>query len=191
MRADATSPTPLATPAASDELTRRIDTALKRPPPRIVLPSEAEESDDSDNDESQASFSFVLTPPIARRERYEPPRAVADVEIDAMLEPSPARRAPTLRRARLRVIAAMASIGSLLGVGLFVVALVAPTATVTLVPSVKPVSVDFTYGVAAPGASYDLVVQPRAVSATLSYTTSIPTTGSRQVPTPPRAASCC
>ena len=99
-----------------------------------------------------------------------------------MVEHSPARQTPTLRRARLRVVAAMAAVGSLLGVSAFVLALVAPTATVTLVPAVQPISVDFTYGVAAPGASFDLVVQPRAVSAALTYTASMPTGRARDVP---------
>lgn len=59
---------------------------------------------------------------------------------------------------------------------------VLPTATITLVPEEHTIEADLTYGVAMPGASYDITVEPTELENTTVFEHQIPTTGERFEP---------
>src|SRR5207237_8797688 len=72
-------------------------------------------------------------------------------------------------------------LGSLAASAIVAIALLFPTATSTLIPATEQISADITYGVSAPNAHYDLAVDPRPSSVTLTYQGSVSTTGQRTV----------
>ena len=59
---------------------------------------------------------------------------------------------------------------------------VLPTATITLVPEEHTIAADLTYGVAMPGASYDITVEPTELENTTVFDREISTTGERFEP---------
>jgi hypothetical protein len=159
-----------------DQATRKIGATLTRAPltgttrqPDVV----ADEEDDS--------FSFVITPPVTRRPVEQSPVVAAAARPAARGDRS--GRRPQRRPRPTRRLLGWALSLAVLGVGsLAAIALLVPTATVTLIPTTAQVTADFTYGVSDPSAAYDVEVDPRPVTVTLTFTASIPTTGQRFVP---------
>ena len=98
-------------------------------------------------------------------------------ERPAQRRVAPRPRPRSHRRRQLAVLGAMTFTGLMIGLVLLVVGIFAPYASVTLTPTTTTVTAELTYGVAAPGRTLDLALEPRALSQTLSYESSIPTTG--------------
>lgn len=59
---------------------------------------------------------------------------------------------------------------------------VLPTATITIVPTEHAIAADLTYGLDAPGATYDIKLAPTPMSNTSVFDKTIPTTGARYEP---------
>lgn len=76
------------------------------------------------------------------------------------------------------IVAPLLVLGMVAGILYYVV----PTATITLVPNERRIAADLTYGLAAPGANYDITIQPSPVSHTATFDKTIPTTGERFEP---------
>jgi hypothetical protein len=57
-----------------------------------------------------------------------------------------------------------------------------PAATIAVTPVESQVSASLTYGVALPGTSWDIAIQPATISTTLTFSATIPTTGERFEP---------
>lgn len=76
------------------------------------------------------------------------------------------------------IVAPLVVLGLVAGILVYVL----PTATVTLVPKEQRIAADLTYGLASPGSSYDLTIQPTPISSTSTFDKQIPTTGSRTEP---------
>ncbi|MCO5177252.1 MAG: baseplate J/gp47 family protein, partial [Thermomicrobiales bacterium] len=171
----------------ADAFTRRIDTpeaAAPEPTHEVVQPSwhaqdtsVAFDRDDADD----GSYSFVITPPV------QPiPERTTDLNASWATWSSrtfeiPADAAPR-RRTKPRIAAIIAAflIVAILLAGLLVV--VAPAATIAVTPKVEQIEVRLTYGLASAGQPFDVQFTPQSVSATVTTTTSIPTTGERFVP---------
>ncbi len=82
----------------------------------------------------------------------------------------------------------VAILAAAIGAPIIVLAIVAgilmyvlPTATVTLVPVEQSISADLVYGLATPGKTYDVTIQPVSVSHTTTFDKKIATTGERFV----------
>ncbi len=131
--------------------------------------------------DSYASFSFVITPPVPRR---------GDQMADAWhyeggafgVRPVPRRYRGSRRIGKIAAVASLSAIALILASALVLVALIAPQASVTLVPATSAINADLTYGVAGAGSDYDVAIEPVTITTTLSYNATIPTTGSRTEP---------
>jgi len=64
-----------------------------------------------------------------------------------------------------------------------------PAATIAVTPVESQVTASLTYGVALPGTSWDIAIQPATISTTLTFSATIPTTGERFVPDAPARGS--
>lgn len=84
-----------------------------------------------------------------------------------------------------RKLGLAAAVGAPLLVLVLVAALlsyVLPSATITLVPHEEEVAADLTYGVAVPGAEYDIMIEPDPIEHTVVFEQTIPATGERYEP---------
>jgi hypothetical protein len=162
--------------------------------PSVVEPSD-DAVEDIEYDTSNPSFSFVINPPVPRRPDLETTRArrtpagptTADLyEVWDGYRPAPAtsstrearQRKKHLRRVTLTMVLVAAVVASSIGGALFLL----PRATVAITPVVTDVHADLTYGVALPGQSWDIMVEPMSVSSTLTFSATIPATGERVEP---------
>ncbi len=156
------------------------------PPPAVrePVPTLTEALNDYTNHgthESYASFSFVITPPVPRRGDQ-----VADEwRYDSgsfNVQPASRRYRSSRRVGKIAAIASVSAIALIMASAIVLIALIAPQATVTLVPATSAINADLTYGVAGAGTSYDVAIDPVPITTTLSYSATIPTTGSRSEP---------
>lgn len=166
--------TPQRAPAFHDQPTTiTADSAI---PEVESAPVDDDSSDDAtrksfDFFDSDASFSWVINPPVPRR---------PELRDGAIAAPRP--RQITRRRGRSRLIA-IVSIVLVLLLSVVALAVVLPAATVAIVPDVQPLSETVHYGVAgASDASLDVTIEPRQVTAPVTFEATIPTTGERFVP---------
>jgi len=145
----------------------------------------------SDPDRTDASYSFVITPP--RREALvvtEPPvqthehwqASIPRFEDWERIAPVRTQIVRPSNAGRSRFIAATLVIGTLLTIAGLLAAFVVPTATIIVTPIVTPLVIDLTYGVALPGATWDVAIQPTPIENTVTFTASLPTTGERFEP---------
>lgn len=162
------------------DLPKQAEPAVAREPAPSLTEALSDYTNHESN-ESYASFSFVITPPVPRRGDH-----AADVRHPAG---ELTRGQPTLRRyrgnRRVGKVAAFASLSAMLLIlasALVLVALIAPRATVTLVPATSTINTEITYGIAGTGGNHDVTIDPERVTTTLSYSASIPTTGIRTEP---------
>jgi hypothetical protein len=131
--------------------------------------------DDETGSYSDASFTFVITPPTPRRPELAYPAAQP---VAAPLRRPRARRG----QQRLALFSVTALLGVVLGVGLILVGFLAPYTSVTLIPVTETLSAELTYGIAGGSTPLDLAVPPRTLAKTVTFEASIPTTGERFVP---------
>ncbi|RIK46023.1 MAG: hypothetical protein DCC58_04560 [Chloroflexi bacterium] len=132
-------------------------------------------------DRDEPSYSFVITPPTVHR-YWE---VMAEQEPEPAPRQAPQRPAPTRRTRRGRKGARLACsmlLVVLLGGGILF-AYLAPHATVALTPELRTIDATLTYGVALPGATWDVAVQPSARDITLLSSATIATSGERFEPT--------
>ena len=173
----------------SNAPTRKIEEAdipriMSPAPVREPVPTLTEALNDYTNHgshESYASFSFVITPPVPRRSD----QAAGEWLYDSgsfNVQPVPRRYRGSRRVGKIAAIAAVSAIALIMASALVLVALIAPQATVTLVPETSAINADITYGVAGTGVSYDVAIDPAPITTTLSYSATIPTTGTRSEP---------
>lgn len=163
----------------STEATRKIDRPL--PTTRQIPATRAEtvETPNIEDEESWASFSFVVNPPVPRR----PDLARNTWYYDGAAIPVANRKSRSHHRAgRAAGIAAMIVVLLLLVSSGLMAAVVIPRATVTLTPIVVPVESGITYGVAGFASDVDVTIDPVAVSGEITYSATIPTTGIRTEP---------
>ncbi len=157
----------------STEATRKID----RPLP--AARTETIETPNVSDEESWASFSFVVNPPVPRR----PDLAQSTWYYDGAAIPVANRQARSHHRAgKAAGIAAMIVMLLLLVSSGLMAAVVIPRATVTLTPIVVPVESGITYGVAGFASGVDVTIDPVPVSGEITYSATIPTTGIRTEP---------
>lgn len=188
------SPEETAAPAASvaddgDAPTRRIDMPASAEdgiaPVEVPLTpwrglDTARQVEDDEVDDG--SWSFVITPPTRpapdRTEDLDASWAAwASRSFDVAGEAAPRRRRRSRRGPRV-----VAAILALVVVAAVLLVVVAPAATIAVTPRVEVVQAQVTYGLALPGASFDVQIAPTSVSTTLTASASIPTTGERFVP---------
>ncbi len=174
-------------PDRADAYTRRIDapqeSASDTPPDIVQTAWRAQDTSVAfDGDEvDDGSYSFVITPPVQ-------PVPERTRDLDASWAAWSSRTfdipadAATHKRAKPRaaVIVAAVLIAAILLAGILIV--VAPSATIAVSPVVEPVEVRLTYGLASAGQPFDVQFTPQPISATVSASASIPTTGERFVP---------
>lgn len=173
----------------SNAATRKIEPAdiprVTSPAPvREPIPTLTEALNDYTNHgahESYASFSFVITPPVPRR--GDP--AADEWRYDSSsfnVQPVPRRYRGSRRVGKVAAFALVSAIALIMASALVLIALIAPQATVTLVPETSAINADITYGVAGTGGNYDVAIDPVPITTTLSYSATIPTTGTRSEP---------
>lgn len=126
---------------------------------------------------SDASFAFVVAPPTPRR---------ADVPLPGQVSQPPApafvQRRPATHRRRAAFLSAAALVGALLGIGAILIGFLAPYTTVQLTPLSATIAAEITYGIEGSAPGLDLALPPRAVSKTVTFEATIPTTGERFEP---------
>lgn len=158
----------------STEATRKIDRPLPETRP---MPDTTPET--INDDESWASFSFVVNPPVPRR----PDLAQNNWYYDGAAIPVSTRRPRSHHRAgKAAGIAALIVMLLLLVSSGLMAAVVIPRATVTLTPIVVPVESAVTYGVAGFASNVDVTIDPVSVNGEITYSATIPTTGIRTEP---------
>jgi hypothetical protein len=146
-------------------------------------------------EQTDASYSFVITPPTRGNVVVEPdemttqtrehPQWHADIPRFEDWERITAVRHAATRPAafrRSRVIAALILALTLLVIASILALFVIPTATITVTPQVSPVNVDLTYGIAQPGATWDVTIEPTTIENTLTFSATAATTGERFEP---------
>jgi hypothetical protein len=125
--------------------------------------------------DSDASFSFVTAPPTAgaqKRHRKSRRTAVAS------------RRSPvTTSLSTGSIVVSGAAIA--VAIAVLLVSLLAPTASIVLVPESRTVGAQVTYGLAGAGEGLDVVVQPTTISNTIAFESSIPASGEMLIPNSP------
>ena len=92
------------------------------------------------------------------------------------------RRFPRPSRRALMLVGAIGAPLIVLVIVAGILMYILPTATVTIVPVEKSISADLIYGLATPGNTFDMTIQPVAVTHTTTFDKQIPTTGERFVP---------
>ena len=125
--------------------------------------------------DSQASFSFVTASATAER-----PRVIA-------------RPQRSRGKQRQREVSRSLGSGSIIvsaavivaAVVVLLLSLLAPSAQITVVPETRAVSAQVTYGLAGSAPGVDVAVEPTSITETLTFETSIPTTGEIVVPDTP------
>lgn len=127
--------------------------------------------------DTNASFGFMINPPVPRR----PDIATSPAQDSrAFTTVRPVVRQGAKRRATpliiFAVIALIAIIAALL------IGVIAPFAKVKLVPATQPVSASVTYGLAGAGDNFDVTIDPAVIRTSVSHETTIPTTGERFEP---------
>jgi hypothetical protein len=127
--------------------------------------------------DSDASYSFVVAPPVQQ--------TFAKGETAEYVTRRPAKPAGTRPRARraadLSAIVT-ATLVIVVAVTVLLVGLLAPSATIVLVPETRPVTVELTYGVGTVGLPLDVTIEPSTISRTLVYEASTAATGERMEP---------
>lgn len=170
----------------SNAPTRKIDSVEvlpARPASTQPVPTLTEALNDYTNhgDESYASFSFVVNPPVPRRPGHRESEWYYDGTPLPTHSPS-GRRRSSRRVGRAAGIATVAAIALLLASSAIMVALLAPQATVTLIPTTSVISADVSYGIAGQPGNVDVAIEPVSVQGEVTWSTTIPTTGVRSVP---------
>lgn len=173
----------------SNAPTRKIERAdipqlMSSAPVREPVPTLTEalnDYTDHGTHESYASFSFVITPPVPRRRDQTDDDWLYD-SGSFNVRPASRRYRGSRRVGKIAAIASVAALTLIVATALVLVALIAPQATVTLVPETSAINADLTYGVAGTGAGYDVAIDPVPITTTLSYSATIPTTGTRSEP---------
>lgn len=174
---------------SANAATRKIEPAeaaqhIGPPPLREPVPTLTEALNDYTNhgeSESWASFSFVITPPVPRRDD----KPADDRRYDSSSYPvrSHARSYRGSRRVgKVAAFASVAAVALILASALVLLTLIAPQADVTLIPETQAIDAEITYGIAGTGESYDVAIEPKRITTTLSYSATIPTTGVRTEP---------
>ena len=170
----------------SNAPTRKIDRVEPHPvlPPMLEpVPSLTEALSDytgQTEDESYASFSFVINPPVPRR----PGILTEDWTYQAgtVTSTRPLRRKASKRIGKAAGIATLVALALLIASSAIMVALIAPQATITLVPTTSLISADVSYGIAGQASHFDIAIEPVQVVGEISYSVTIPTTGTRSEP---------
>jgi hypothetical protein len=170
----------------SNAPTRKIERVEPQPvlPPMIdPVPSLSEalsEYTGHPEDESYASFSFVVNPPVPRR----PGRMTENwtYQSGSVATTWPAGRKASRRMGKAAGIATLIALALLVASSAIMVALIAPQATITLVPATSLISADVSYGIAGQAEHLDVTIQPVQVTGETSFTVTIPTTGTRSEP---------
>jgi hypothetical protein len=153
--------------------------------------SDATDTFEDDNELSEASFSFVITPPIPRRPGLEQGDTISEGSDSQGLpefelwdrRQARTQRQPRVSRRRVsRGVAILAVATTIILLAALLMGLVLPSATIAITPQVRDVSATLTYGVALPGTNYDISIPPDTISATVTYSGSIATTGQRTEP---------
>jgi hypothetical protein len=171
----------------SNAPTRKID-RVETPTPGIAntepVPSLSEALDDyatDTTDESYASFSFVITPPIPRRAGQFTGEWRYDAPAHQPVKRTRARRSSkTVGRAA--AVAIVTALALLIASATVMAALIVPQATITLVPTTSLISADVSYGIAGQGSAFDVAIEPETITSSVSFTTSIPASGIRTEP---------
>jgi hypothetical protein len=163
----------------STEATRKIDRPQPETRPMPEVRNSKGTTADITDDESWASFSFVVNPPVPRR----PDLAQNTWYYDGALIPVTQRRSGSHHRAgKAAGIAAVIVIMLLLVSSGLMAAVVIPRTNVTLTPIVVPVEAGLTYGVAGYANGVDVTIDPVSISSEITYSATIPTTGIRTEP---------
>lgn len=92
------------------------------------------------------------------------------------------RRFPRRSRRALMLIGAIGAPLIVLIIVAGILMYILPTATITIVPVEKSISADLVYGLATSGSTYDVSIQPVAITHTTTFDKQIPSTGERFVP---------
>ncbi len=106
-------------------------------------------------------------------------------ERESEITPGENRRRRPFPRPTRRAFMLVGAIGAPLIVLVIVAGMllyILPTATVTIVPVEKSISADLVYGLATPGNTYDVSIQPVSITHTTSFDKDIPSTGERFEP---------
>ncbi len=163
-------------PAGDDEETTTVEVPYA--PWRELDTASGFEDDEVDD----GSYSFVITPPARpARDRTEDLDASWAAWSSRSFDANAPSPAPSRRRARHgpRVLAAAVA---LLIVVVVLLVVAAPSATIAVSPRVETVETRITYGIAAPGQSFDFAIPAQTITTTITTSASIPTTGERFVP---------
>ncbi len=133
-----------------------------------------------------ASFSFVIATADARPLHFSP---TTELSVQSQAFPESFSPAKTRRRQTRRAVNVGALVASVLvivaAVSVLLLGLLAPAASIVLIPETRAISGEIVVGAGADGASLDLAIQPEPVSTVLTYQSSVPVTGERQVPDQP------
>lgn len=146
-----------------------------------------------EDEESEASFSFVITPPVPRRTHLvtEPvtvPSSTTTGRVEPGLRSRPSRntreqaRHDSRRRVRRRVLGLAVIVLTLLALAAVAFGLILPAATIAVTPRITPIEATMTYGLDTPGATWDIRLSSIPVSTTLTFSASGPTSGERFEP---------
>lgn len=169
---------------ATDEATTRASVLPELPGTDSATPAVLLE-------ESEASFSFVITPPVPRRPFIASDRpstlngaAVERGHVHARPHAGPrgGERTSLTSRSRRRLIGVLVIIASLIALAAFAFGFVMPSATLTVTPRVTPIETSLTYGLDTPGATWDVRIAPSDISTTVTFSASSPATGERFEP---------
>lgn len=153
----------------------RIPAGVTTGPTDQTVPSLSEALEDYTHhgrDESFASFSFVITPPVPRR---------TDGHHITHTAPWQGARRRGRRAGKVAAVATLSAVALIAASALILAALLAPQATITLVPTTSALNAEVRYGIAGMGA-YDVEIEPQTVSTTMSFTATVPTSGVRTEP---------
>lgn len=123
---------------------------------------------------SEASFSFVTA-------SATPQSPVYGKRAAPRRDARSARASKSLRAASLVVSGALI-VGAIVAL---LLALLAPTAAITITPEVRQISSDVTYGLAGSDGQLDVAVEPRLIDDSIIFEASIGTTGSAVLPDQP------
>jgi hypothetical protein len=149
-----------------------------------------EDTDDDDDEQDEGSYSFVIHPPTTRRtttQSFERPirqsETIPTFEVwEAAGYDDRHLQQATSRGRKLRPFAWLGLLVTVAVVGAMLVMFLLPAATIAVTPVESQVSASLTYGVALPGTSWDIAIQPATISTTLTFSATIPTTGERFEP---------
>ena len=131
-------------------------------------------------DDSYASFSFVVNPPVPRRPDQNGGGWYHAGAAQSSHPGSRDRRA-SRKLGRAAGVATVAVVALLVASAAILLALLAPHSSVTLIPTTSVISADVTYGVAGQPGSFDVTIEPSLLTGEITYSESIQTTGIRSV----------